>query len=283
MLRTCRSTKSEMKRQVVKSGGREPTNVSQSWAQPPLNAQCRGLWTGSLVALVGACACGGEPGLPSPGTDLAAAEGSAPSEPTEGRPPMESPPAAALVKAPGITRGPYPEAPYGTTEGAIIDDIELFGWRDPAEAQFDVSNGGPVRLSEFYNPDSPPGEGTEYIMLNAVTVWCGVCRTEYQHLEDQQTYAEFAPRGLEMVGVLFEDNNGDPSTYADLSNWSRSYSVAFPFLNDPGFKTGVYFDKSATPMNMIIDARTMRIVLVMTGYNPLIYDEIDRLLTERGR
>jgi hypothetical protein len=192
-------------------------------------------------------------------------------------------PAAGDVNAPGITQGPYPKAPYGTVEGSIIENIELFGWKDPAAAQFDVVSGASVHLGDFYNPDSPAGEGTEFIMLNAVAAWCGVCRTEYQHLEDDQTYAQLAPRGLEMVGVLFEDNNGDPSTYTDLTNWSRSYSVGFPFVNDPGFKTGIYFDKSATPMNMIIDARTMQIVLVMTGYNPLIYDEVDRLLTERGR
>jgi hypothetical protein len=245
------------------------------------------VWASSLVAATLVLACGGETALPSPGSSVVDAGGAVPvvsgDEPGGSETPSEGKPAAGDIAAPGITEGSYPKAPYGTAQGSIIENLELFGWQDPAAAQFDVASGSTVRLGDFYNPSSPAGEGTEFIMLNAVAAWCGVCRTEYQHLEDEQTYAQLGPRGVEMVGVLFEDNNGDPSTFADLSNWSRSYSVGFPFVNDPGFKTGVYFDKSATPMNMVIDARTMEIVLVMTGYNPLIYDEIDKLLIERGR
>lgn len=277
----------------AESGGREPVGVSRGWAQPkgierhaggPFRASSAASWwrvASSLAAAVVIAACGGEAALPEPGTGQGAKDVDAPTD-VEGETSVDEP-ASGGVKAPGISRRAYPDAPYGTTEGAIIEDLEFFGWKDPVAAEFDVAKGSTVRLSEFYNPDAPAGQGTEFIMLNAVTVWCGVCRTEYQHLKDQGTYAAFAPRGLEIVGVLFEDNNGDPSTYADLTNWTRNYSVKFPFLNDPGFKTGVYFDKSATPMNMLIDARTMEIVLVMTGYNPLIYDEIDKLLTERGR
>ncbi len=187
------------------------------------------------------------------------------------------------VQAPGNPAKGYPAAPYGTEQGATIADLELFGWRNPVAANFDVNAGETVRLSDFYNPNGASAAGTEYIMLNAVAAWCGVCRAEYQEIETADTYGELSARGLEMVGVLFEDNNGDPSTFQDMTNWARAYSVSFPFVNDPAFTTGVFFDKSATPMNMLIDARTMQIVTVMTGYNPMIYDQIDRLLTERGR
>jgi hypothetical protein len=187
------------------------------------------------------------------------------------------------VPAPGIPAGSYPDAPYGTRQGATIENLQLYGWQNPVAAGFDLAGAGAVKLGDFYNPDGAPGEGTEYIMINAVAAWCGVCRTEYQDMKTKQTYETLSARGLEMVGVLFEDNNGDPSTYQDMINWARAYSVSFPFVNDPGFETGVYFDKSATPMNMVIDARTMKIVLVMTGYNPVIYDEIEQLLTDRGR
>jgi hypothetical protein len=52
---------------------------------------------------------------------------------------------------------------------------------------------------------------------------------------------------------------------------------------DPGFKTGVFFDQSATPMNMLIDAHTMHIESVFTGYNPKIYESLSDALTKRGR
>lgn len=272
-------------------GGREPHDVSQHWAQPKALAKrsesrvprLRGGLTIIAATVVTAAGCGGESALlePSPVSTAVADAGARPDQtPDE---PGADEPSANQDLAPGITQGAYPQAPYGTTEGAVIQNLELFGWQDPTSASFDVAQATTVRLSDYYNPSSAAGQGTEYIMLNAVAAWCGVCRTEYQTLETEQTYQQFASRGLEMVGVLFEDNNGDPSTYQDLSNWTRSYSVGFPFVNDPAFKTGVYFDKSATPMNMIIDARSMKIVLVMTGYNPLIYDQIDKLLTERGR
>ncbi len=83
--------------------------------------------------------------------------------------------------------------------------------------------------------------------------------------------------------MLYEDNNSDPSRFVDMSNWAQAFSVAFPFVNDPGFKTGRYFDRSATPMNMLVDARSMQIVDVGTGYRPAMFDEIDARLAERGR
>ena len=184
-------------------------------------------------------------------------------------------------KAPGIKNSHYPEAPYGTRRGATMADLAFVGWRNPSAAAHDAAATETIRLSDFYNPDG--ANGIEYILLNAVTVWCSVCRLEYEELEDKGTYASYSTRGLEIIGVLFEDNNGDPPTYRDLSNWSERYNVAFPFVTDPGFKTGVYFDRDATPMNMIIDARTMEIVRTMTGYDPAIYEQIDRLLTARGR
>jgi hypothetical protein len=36
---------------------------------------------------------------------------------------------------------------------------------------------------------------------------------------------------------------------------------------DPGFKMGAYFDSDATPLNLLIDVRTMTIVLVTMGYS----------------
>lgn len=256
-------------------GGREPANVSPCWAQPP--KQTGLLWGHVGVALV-ATACGVEAPLAYdkvPDSNGAGRD-------TDSREVPSGSPVGQDDGAPGIVEGRYPDAPYGTTRGATIENLRWFGWSNPEAAGFDLEAAHAVSLSDFYNPDGDP-DAPEYILLNAVASWCGVCRTEYQDLRNKGIYEEFGPRGLQVFGVLFEDNNGEPSTYRDLHNWTRAYSVAFPFVNDPGFRSGVFFDKSATPMNMLIDARTMKIELVMTGYNPLIYDQIDNLLTQRGR
>jgi hypothetical protein len=36
-------------------------------------------------------------------------------------------------------------------------------------------------------------------------------------------------------------------------------------------------------MNMLVDARTMQILELVTGYDPALYTLADTLLTERGR
>lgn len=260
-------------------GGREPSYVSPSWAQPFALGAGKVVLAG--LAIAGLIGCGAETALDRTATSSAGAAAEE-TRPEDSSPQQTGNEVDPTAEAPGIPPGTYPEPPYGTVEGATIENLELFGWRDPVAVAFDLATASKIRLGDFYNTGAA-GEGTEYILLNAVTAWCGVCRSEYQHMKDDQTYQKFAARGLEIVGVLFEDNNGDPSTYQDMTNWARSFSVSFPFVNDPGFKTGIFFDKSATPMNMLIDARSMEIVLVMTGYNPLMYDQVDRLLAERGR
>lgn len=293
-----------------RSGGREPSGVSHCWAQPipgpssaarfpvstggraaqsPRMTRAKRLtgWQGWVVVLgaLGSAVtlgCGSEAPLTLAGEDSTEPTAGS-TEPSGAETRDDSSSVGQIATAPGIPAGSYPNAPYGTRQGATIENLQLYGWRNPVAAGFELEAAGAVRLGDFYNPDGARGEGVEYIMINAVAAWCGVCRTEYQDMRTKQTYSTLAPRGLEMVGVLFEDNNGDPSTFQDMINWAKAYSVGFPFVNDPGFETGVYFDKSATPMNMLIDARTMEIVLLMTGYNPVIYDQIDQLLTQRGR
>lgn len=277
MLQLLRSMNGVPRRaQSSAGGGREPSDVSRCWAQPQIRTRLH--WgRGAAVVLV-ATACGVE-------TPLAydeASDSMGAGTNTDGPGDTSDSPVRQDDGAPGIVAGRYPDAPFGTTRGATIENLRWFGWSNPAAARFDLEAAHAVSLSDFYNPDGN-ADAPEYILLNAVASWCGVCRTEYQDLQNKRIYEEFGPRGLLVFGVLFEDNSGEPSTYQDLLNWTRAYSVAFPFVNDPGFRAGVFFDKSATPMNMLIDARTMKIELVMTGYNPSIYDQVDKLLTQRGR
>jgi hypothetical protein len=61
-----------------------------------------------------------------------------------------------------------------------------------------------------------------------------------------------------------------------------AFQVPFPLVIDPGFKTGAYFETDATPMNMLIDTRTMQILDITMGYDtaqPDVYwSKIDRWL-----
>ena len=105
--------------------------------------------------------------------------------------------------------------------------------------------------------------------INASAVWCSVCRSEYVDMKTKGTYAEYHAKGMELLGTLFEDNAYYPAQPTDLHNWGSvsNHAVAFPLVLDPGFKMGAYFDSDATPLNMLIDVRTMTIVSITMGYS----------------
>lgn len=251
----------------------------------PMKSKCRApgpVTAAVLASLLSLFSCSGEASLP----DADSRTGTKESDDERGdeeETKEEASVGQVEVPPPGMEVVTYPAGPYGTRLGATIENLELYGWRSPTGASFDLARAETIRFSDYYNAEGVAGQGVEYILLNVVASWCSVCRREYTEMASNQVYATLAPRGLEIIGVLYEDNNSDPSRFVDMSNWAQAFSVSFPFVNDPGFKTGRYFDRSATPMNMLIDARTMKIIEVGTGYRPDMFDEIETLLQGRGR
>jgi len=159
----------------------------------------------------------------------------------------------------------YPPGPYGTGRGATIENLSFTGWKAPAEVGYDPQKFETVRLSDFYDPDGHTG--IKLLAINASAVWCSVCRAEYADMNANQVYSKLRPLGLEILGTLFEDNAYYPAQPQDLKNWGvlSSHSVQFPLVLDPGFKLGAYFDSDATPLNMLVDVRTMTIVKIDMG------------------
>jgi hypothetical protein len=161
-----------------------------------------------------------------------------------------------------------PAGPYGTAKGATIANLSFIGWHDPAASGYTRANFETVRLSDFYNPAKAP-EAPRVLVINASAVWCSVCRAEYTHLSRDQIYVNYRPKGIEILGVLFEDNDGFPARPQDLELWggANGFQVPFPLVLDPGFKSGIYFASDATPLNMIIDTSTMKILDITMGFD----------------
>ena len=166
---------------------------------------------------------------------------------------------------PTSTWTPYPAGPYGTTRGATIENLAFLGWKHPDLAGYDPAQFETVKLSDFYDPDGHTG--VKLLAINASAVWCGVCRREYQEMHSADVYGTLRPLGLEILGTLFQDNAYYPAQPQDLKNWGKlsTHAVTFPLVLDPGFKVGAYFDSDATPLNMLIDVRTMTIVQITMG------------------
>ncbi|MEI9939329.1 MAG: hypothetical protein WDO69_19075 [Pseudomonadota bacterium] len=174
----------------------------------------------------------------------------------------------------------YPAGPYGTGRGATIENLSFLGWRHPDVAGYDPAKFETVRLSDFYDPDGLTG--VKLLAINASAVWCSVCRAEYEDMNSTQVYDTVHPMGVEILGTLFEDNAYYPAQPQDLKNWGvlSTHAVKFPLVLDPGFKLGAFFDSDATPLNMLVDVRTMTIVQVTMGYSTTYWAQVRALLAK---
>jgi hypothetical protein len=199
---------------------------------------------------------------------------------------VPTPSATAGSKSAPINDGPtyqkrdYPPGPYGTGLHATLEDLAFLGWHDPVAANYDASKLEQVRLSEYYNPDGR--SEVKLIWINASAVWCTVCRAEMTDIKDNGIHASFGPRGVQMIGTLFEDNRSGPAKPSDLHNWgiAEAHQIAFPLLLDPGFKLGAFFTSDATPLNMLVDAKTMKVIDATMGYSADYWQRVDRLLAK---
>jgi hypothetical protein len=205
--------------------------------------------------------------------------------PSEGSPAPTSTVPAPTIEGNFAPVKAYPPGPYGYGVGAVIDNLEFVGWRDPVGAGYDVSQLGYVELADFYDPN---GTSTELIVINASAVWCTVCQAELRDMNRAGTYAAYSARKVQVIGTLFEDGAGDPAKPKDLSLWgsSAARAIAFPLVLDPALKMGRYFTSDATPLNLVIDARTMRIISAMMGYDATpgtgLWGLVDQELQARG-
>lgn len=173
----------------------------------------------------------------------------------------------------GLTTGgvPYPTGPYGHDVGTIIQNFRFTGMVNPLEANYvaDENTLSTISLADYYNPDGNPDRPLA-ILVNASALWCSVCQEEAK--QSVAAYAYWRTRGVVFITAIFEDNDGQPSMLEDIEYWSERFKLEYPVVLDPKLTLGVFFDKSASPFNMIINARTMEIVeaeegLIDTGAN----------------
>lgn len=208
-------------------------------------------------------------------------DGMSPAEPSGGGNQASGGSSGSGVPAPSYQRLDYPAGPYGVGVGAVIEDLAFLGWRDPVASGYDPGKFDTVRLSEFYNPDGARSD-IKLIWINASAVWCTVCRAEMKDIKTQDINAVYRARGLQLVETLFEDNDSLPAKPVDLKSWGElpAHDIKFPLLLDPGFKLGAYFTSDATPLNMLVDARSMRIVDATMGYSGDYWQQVDALLAK---
>ena len=144
----------------------------------------------------------------------------------------------------------YPTGPFGTVVGSTLKNHTFLN----------PKTGKPVKLSDLYlHPEK------KVLLINSSAGWCSVCKAESWTL--RTVYNTYAPQGLEIWYTLFEDYDAKPVSLGFWQKWTQSMNPNFPCLLDSQFEMGLYFNVSATPMNMLVDLETMQIVYLQTGFD----------------
>ena len=154
----------------------------------------------------------------------------------------------------------YPDGPYGSERGGIAEDTCFRGWARPNAVGHDTASLENLSFAAFFDP---AGDRYELILVNSAALWCSACQVEHRELPDH--YRELAPRGLVILSALFQNRNGKPASVADLALWVETFETPFPMALDPDYQLGDYASADSAPLNLLIDARTMRIIEKFTG------------------
>ncbi len=131
----------------------------------------------------------------------------------------------------------YPAGPYGAGVGDRVEDFALTD-----------CDGRAVRFGDVLG-------GSELVLLNVAAGWCVPCMAETQAIE-ADVHRPYCPRGLRIVQVLFEDENGAPAGPDFCKAWRSKFGLTFPVLIDPDFTTKKFFPgtiNGSTPLNLLVD------------------------------
>lgn len=166
-----------------------------------------------------------------------------------------------LLASSGCASPDYPSGPFGTEEGQTLANACFKGYRNPKSAQISEGSLENLAFSDYYNPTG--GTGIELILINTSAVWCSACRSEHETLSERNR--QFYDRGLRIVSTLFQDAKHDPATIGDLKNWVETFDSDYAMALDPAYQLGSFARAETAPLNLVIDARTMKIEKKLLG------------------
>lgn len=155
----------------------------------------------------------------------------------------------------------YPEGPFGTEPGSVGRNACFRGWTQPDRVEPVEATLESISLGDYHDPDGT--RGVRLLLVNTAALWCSACRIEHETLPEH--VEELGPRGLVVLSALFQGTGGEPATFDDLVAWVETYQPNFPMLLDPDYSFGVYASAETAPLNLVIDARTMKILKKYIG------------------
>ena len=174
----------------------------------------------------------------------------------------------------GCGPGIYPCGPYGKGVGEIIDNLVFQGFADPnfrcqkaGSMAIDGQSPQGLTLGDFHRGGAGcPDKRKRVLWVFVSAGWCHACEVQMKSLVPQYNKGQFDER-VELLQVLFEDNQGQPATLDFAKKYIASHGGTHPLVIDPNFDTARYFPINATPLNMLVDLQTMEIFYAENGVN----------------
>ena len=150
----------------------------------------------------------------------------------------------------------YPGGPYGSEPGSTVENVCFRGARDPAVGLPGLEQDlEAISLADYYTGQRPTAR---LILLNTSAVWCSACRIEHETLSEHAR--QYRDRGLVVLSALFQAQDRSPATFDDLKTWVKVFDTDFPIVLDPSYALGRYASAETAPLNLVIDAASMKIL-----------------------
>lgn len=155
----------------------------------------------------------------------------------------------------------YPDGPYGSEPGSVVQNTCFDGWRTPVHAAQKSAPLEPLAFADFFAADA--NQNPRLILINSAAVWCSACRVEHEDLPARA--AKLGPRGLIVLSALFQDQARNPATRDDLAAWAETFGTNFAMVLDPDYQLGRYASAETAPLNLVVDARDMTVLKKYIG------------------
>jgi len=142
--------------------------------------------------------------------------------------------------------------------GDVLEDFATIGYADAGGSvsgkQLQV-----LRLSEVASK-------AKVVLFNISAGWCNPCQQETQH--SAALLSTYGPQGLAIFQVLFESaTSGEPPSQAFLDKWVISQKAAGAVGIDVDAESIIYNTTGVTPVNLIVDAKTLKVLDKSYGYS----------------
>lgn len=173
----------------------------------------------------------------------------------------------------------YPSEGIGAEQGSVVENQCFPGYRAPQRVKAGQASRETIAFSDYYDPIGT--KGVSLLLINTAAIWCGACISEHHDLPARQD--ELGPRGLVIFTTLLQDAKRDPASLEDVENWIDKFGTNFPIVTDPEQRLTDYSPPELAPLNMVVDPRTMKILLKFEGdQGEVMWPYIESELTKRS-